>query len=528
MADYSAFPSLDVQTPQAPNLLQMGSQVVGLRSQINQNQLFSSQQMQNKLLTQNTNPDGSINIPAYQAAIASTPGAQMGAQDAFSAAQAQNSAATAQSGQALLQTVTRLQSGADMLEVLKRQSGPAGVPQQAAQDAVLNALNQKLLTPSLAVSLHQQFGSDPVKNAQIIDQLEAGVHQDIAGLMPHVQAMAGPGGVVFQDVNPVTNPGAVGSSVTPGAAPTTQVWDPATNSYKFIGNADPPIVMQGPGGGQPAPAPSMPAPPAPAGPGAPPGFGLQPGALGGGSYPSTSLAHPGNNGPYPSSEAPPAGPGEYPGVSVGSKPAAPPLQVPPANVSAPAPTPAGPAGALSPAIPAPAMPPSDPLAGAQAAPPIGTSDLLTALAKGGADQITTAATVQPMLSSAQSILTNLKSVSGDFSGGALAPDLMKLASGASSLGINVDGSGLASYQIFGKLVNQLANSAATGGAVDPASDARLEENGVVFQFPFMNKPEQAKIYQSMAPDERDALLASANKAIAAGYFTKQAFMNGDQ
>jgi hypothetical protein len=245
-----------------------------------------------------------------------------------------------------------------------------------------------------------------------------------------------------------------------------------------------------------------------------------------------------------------------------------------------------------PAAPAAPANPVDPLAGQLSTAPMGTQTLTDALAQGSANLIGSATAVQPMLSSAQSILTNLKSVSPGFNGGAATPDLMKLASGASSLGININPTGLADYQVFGKLAAQLANSAATGGAVDPGSDQRLQAienanpnvymssqarseaiatvqgalaaksayyqgalnavasqpnippaqfsvsyarqweksfpNTTAFQFPYMTRQQQQKIYTSMSRADQQNLTTTANNAIQAGFMTKDAFINGGQ
>lgn len=208
----SGFPELDIQPVQAPNLLGMASDVAALKGQLNQNRQFAAQQAQSQLLTQNTNPDGSINVPAYQAAVRANPqAASVGAGDAFAQAQDLNGKLLANTGAGLTQHFTRLSALYNGIQAEITNGGGKGISPQTYKNTVLDFMKQGLITPQDAANAYTGVSDDPLQNAKLAQSALAGVTQGLNAITPAYQAyQTGAGQVVGQ-----TNPNALGGASVP-------------------------------------------------------------------------------------------------------------------------------------------------------------------------------------------------------------------------------------------------------------------------------------------------------------------------
>jgi hypothetical protein len=220
MAEYTADPGLDVAPIQTPNLLTDASQSAGLIGQMNQNQQFAAQKAQSNLLTQATNPDGSINVPKYQQMVAQNPqAASVGAGDAFSQAQELNQKLLANTGQSLTQHFTRLSAASDYLQTLNIDNNGAGISKADGQSAVVEALKQGIIDPTEAANMYTSFGDDPKQNANFVRQTEAGVNQSLAAITPAYQTLSTPTGSLPVQTNAGASGGANIPAVTGGFSP---------------------------------------------------------------------------------------------------------------------------------------------------------------------------------------------------------------------------------------------------------------------------------------------------------------------
>jgi hypothetical protein len=121
---------------------------------------------------------------------------------------------------------------------------------------VTTALNQAHLSPAEAQTITQDVnsasGGDPnfdftswVKNHQASNLAAQG---QIALRTPNIQFQSTPQGLVATDMNPNTTTTPAGTALPFGVSPETKVWDPTTNSYRFVGGNVPPGTTTPPGG----------------------------------------------------------------------------------------------------------------------------------------------------------------------------------------------------------------------------------------------------------------------------------------
>lgn len=220
MAEYTADPGLDVAPIQTPNLLTTASQAAGLIGQMNQNQQFAAQKAQSNLLTQNTNPDGSINVPAYQRAVAQNPqAASVGAGDAFAQAQVLNAKLLANTGQSLTQHFTRLSALSNALQAENVANNGAGISKSDMQNATLEQLNLGNINATEAANFYTSATDDPKQNAQIVRQTLAGVTGSLAAITPAYQTLNTPSGSLPVQTNAGASGGANIPAVTGGFSP---------------------------------------------------------------------------------------------------------------------------------------------------------------------------------------------------------------------------------------------------------------------------------------------------------------------
>ncbi|HUN00403.1 MAG TPA: hypothetical protein PLI96_07965 [Halothiobacillus sp.] len=221
-------PELQVNQYKPPNLLGMASDAAQLQSQVNQNRLFSSQQQQNQLLTKNTNADGSINVPGYQAAIANTPGAQIGAADAFKQANELNSQVLQNTGLTMQQHFARLKALADgVVPLLLNAPQNGGVPAADFKSAILSAFKDGTINASEAAQEMAQVSPDPKANFQRVQQLDSSVSNGIQALAPHLITLSTGSGTVTGQDNPYAPGGAYVPNIVNGV-PQSQLVTPTS------------------------------------------------------------------------------------------------------------------------------------------------------------------------------------------------------------------------------------------------------------------------------------------------------------
>lgn len=221
------FPEMDTYQPPPPNLLGMASNAAALKGQLNQNAMFASQAAQNHLLTQNTKPDGSINMPGYESAVAANPNAQLGAVDAFQAAQNVNNTVLQGTGMSLEQHLTRMKNIANGLQSLLANSGGKGIPRSDMINAIVTQLKNKTITPEEAAGAASSVTNDPIQNAKIVAEMEASMGQNIAAVTPVVNTLQTGSGTIADQTNPGTPSGAYVPNVVYGV-PQSQLAQPTS------------------------------------------------------------------------------------------------------------------------------------------------------------------------------------------------------------------------------------------------------------------------------------------------------------
>lgn len=226
MAEYSAFPSLDVQPPQTPNLLTMASQAMGVQGQMlqntaqsNQNQMFAAKARANTILSQNLNSDGTVNMAGYTKAIANDPGAQMATAQSIADANTNNNTVSDTTGKNLTQHMTEANVVNTTLSGLLAQD-PNGVTKQAAQDAIIDLVNKQILPASKAANYYVNLSDNPAENAKIVKSELAGLNQNISLLSPSVSYLQLGTQLMKVQTNPLANGGVQApTTATEGMSP---------------------------------------------------------------------------------------------------------------------------------------------------------------------------------------------------------------------------------------------------------------------------------------------------------------------
>lgn len=246
-----------------PNILQQIGSVASTQNQMNQNRLFQQtlqgRQAYGAALAGNTDPNtGEVDYPGVNKSLA-----EAGPAAALSLPEASAAALTRQIQQQQLTTaqVEAIQKkhsviGPDFADLASKSNPTMDDVYSTAANMMANTKGHA--NPVTIEDIQRELGNIPTNMTS--DQIKSWAMQhalrsariantDPSQFLPKPTAVSTNTGTVMMDTNPVTNPGAVGSTVQQGIPPTQPLYDP-TNKQPIIAGPQPaPQVV--PAGGSP-------------------------------------------------------------------------------------------------------------------------------------------------------------------------------------------------------------------------------------------------------------------------------------